>query len=264
MKHKASLMAHCVAYFPDARRSLAAARGLARGGADYLEVQFPFSDPTADGPAIQTACHQALESGFTVDLGFEWIRRLAAELRPQTTEKAPPPIFIMSYANLLVRRGVERFCREAAEAGAAGLIVPDLLPPEDEGLYAACRKEGLEPVPVVSPGISDRRLAALTDDRAGPRPKYLYTTLRRGITGGRTEVGAGQVAHLQRCRAVGARVMAGFGIESPEQVEALAPHTDTLVVGSYFVKQLIELGRGADPEQVESRLRQGVERLSGP
>jgi len=266
---------------------MAAALGLARGGAEYLEVQFPFSDPTADGPAIQTACQAALESGFTVDRGFEWIRRLTAELHTEIHKKAadqaPAPIFIMSYANLLVRRGVERFCREAAEAGAAGLIVPDLLPPEDEGLYAACRKAGLEPIPVVSPGISDRRLAAITGGQpaghpggqleaghepsrpepTGPRPKYLYTTLRSGITGGRTEVGAGQIAHLQRCRAAGAHVMAGFGIESPEQVQALAPHTDTLVVGSHFVKQLIELGSGADQEQVERRLQQGVETLSG-
>ncbi|MCF7951985.1 MAG: tryptophan synthase subunit alpha [Spirochaetaceae bacterium] len=276
MKHKASLMAHCVAYFPDARRSMAAARGLARGGTDYLEVQFPFSDPTADGPAIQTACRAALESGFSVDRGFEWIRRLSLELVTELaaelnktvhptkpTGAGPAPIFIMSYANLLVRRGIERFCREAAEAGAAGLIVPDLLPPEDEGLYAACRKAGLEPIPVVSPGISERRLAAITGGHAGPRPKYLYTTLRSGITGGRTEVGAGQIAHLQRCRAAGAHVMAGFGIESPEQVDALAPHTDTLVAGSYFVKQLIELGSGADPEHVERRLRLGVKSLSG-
>jgi len=75
------IMAHLVAHYPDVERSLAVARGLIRGGAAYLEVQFPFSDPTADGPVIQRACQEALETGFTVDAGFEFVRRVAAEAR---------------------------------------------------------------------------------------------------------------------------------------------------------------------------------------
>jgi len=249
MKHKASIMAHCVAYFPDEERSMAAARGLIRGGAEFIEVQLPFSDPMADGPAIQSACQSALESGFTVDKGLQWTAELAAA--------SPVPVFIMSYGNLLFRRGIERFCREAAEAGAAGLIVPDLLPPQDEGLYAACREAGMAAVPVISPGISDKRLATI----AAERPKYLYTTLRSGITGSRTEVRSEQLQHLQCCRATGANVLAGFGIDSREQVEALGPHVDTLVVGSHFVKALIGLDGAATPEECDQVLQTSIENL---
>jgi tryptophan synthase alpha chain len=163
----------------------------------------------------------------------------------------------MSYANLLYRRGIARFCREAAAAGVWGLIVPDLLPPQDEGLYAACRDAGLAAVPVISPGISNSRLAAI----ATGGPQYLYTTLRSGITGSRTEVGEEQLRHLQRCRATGAHVLAGFGIEGPEQVEALAPHADTLVVGSHFVKQLIALGDAAEPAEYGQAMQAGIEKL---
>ena len=250
MSKPASIMAHCVAYFPDEARSMAAARGLAAGGAAFLEVQMPFSDPMADGPAIQTACQTALDSGFTVDRGLQWIAELAAGADEV-------PVFVMSYGNLLYRRGIGRFCREAAAAGVRGLIVPDLLPPQDEGLYTACRDAGLAAVPVISPGVSDARLAAI----AAEGPRYLYTTLRSGITGSRTEVGAEQLRHLQRCKATGAHVLAGFGIESREQVEALAPHADTLVVGSHFVMRLIALGDAAEPAEYGRAMQAGMEKL---
>lgn len=250
MSKPVSIMAHCVAYFPDEARSLAAARGLLSGGAAFLEVQLPFSDPMADGPAIQTACQTALDNGFTVDKGLRWIEELTAN--------SPAPVFVMSYGNLLYRRGITRFCREAAAAGVRGLIVPDLLPPQDEGLYAACREAGLAAVPVISPGISDARLAAIVAEG----PQYLYTTLRSGITGSRTNVGGEQLRHLQRCRTTGAHVLAGFGIESPEQVEALAPQADTLVVGSHFVKQLIALGDAAEAAEYGRALQTGIEKLS--
>lgn len=250
MNKPASIMAHCVAYFPDEARSMAAARGLATGGAAFLEVQLPFSDPMADGPAIQTACQRALESGFTVDKGLQWIAELAAA--------SSVPVFLMSYANLLYRRGIQRFCREAAAAGVRGLIVPDLLPPQDEGLYAESREAGLAAVPVISPGISDPRLAVI----ASERPKYLYTTLRSGITGSRTEIGSEQLRHLERCQATGAHVLAGFGIDSRKQVEALAPHADSLVVGSHFVKRLSALGERAAPEECEKALQGSIEKLA--
>jgi tryptophan synthase alpha chain len=113
-------------------------------------------------------------------------------------------------------------------------------------------------VPVISPGISNGRLAAI----AAERPQFLYTTLRSGITGSHTEVSNAQLQHLQRCRATGAHVMAGFGIESRKQVEALAPHADTLVVGSHFVKRLIALGDRAAPEECGKALQGSIEKLA--
>ena len=104
------LMAHMVAGYPDYGGSLAIAGALAAGGADYLEVQFPFSDPSADGPLIEKACHAALANGFTVADGF----RLLAAVGGRTGA----PIFVMTYASLVFARGVDRFAAEAAEAGA--------------------------------------------------------------------------------------------------------------------------------------------------
>ena len=106
------IMAHLVAGFPDREGSLAIARTLIDGGCDYLEVQFPFSDPTADGPWIQRACDLALRAGFRLEEGF----RLAGEI----ARLSPVPVFLMSYANPLVVRGVEAFVDEARRAGAAG------------------------------------------------------------------------------------------------------------------------------------------------
>ncbi|MCF7916018.1 MAG: tryptophan synthase subunit alpha [Spirochaetaceae bacterium] len=251
MNKPVSIMAHCVALFPDAERSMAAARALDRGGADYLEVQFPFSDPIADGPAIQTACRTALENGFTVDKGFLWVEKLTAASSAQ--------VYIMSYANLLFRRGIDRFCRDAAEAGAGGLIVPDLLPPADEGLYRACAEHGLDAVPVISPGISDQRLSAIRS----LKPRLIYTTLRSGITGGYTEITDEQLRHLRRCKDTGAHVAAGFGIEGRDQVTALARHTQTLVAGSVFVKQLIDLDEAAPPEKYGEAVRRKLADLYG-
>lgn len=228
-KSTPSIMAHCVCFFPDREKSLAIAQGLAEGGAAALEVQFPFSDPTADGPAIQKASQVALDAGFTIDRGFEWVRSLL-----QTISS---PLFIMTYGNLPFRRGVERFCKDANEAGAEGLIVPDLLPPADEGLYESCRRFGIEAVPVISPGISDERLSAVI--LGGPR--YLYTTLRRGTTGTHTSIGEEHIHHLKRCKKPGVKVLAGFGVESSEQVNALVSYTDYVVVGSFFIKKILSL-----------------------
>ena len=165
------VMTHMVAGYPDREGSMAAARGLIDGGAAYLEIQFPFSDPNADGPVIQAACGRALSGGFSLDEGFALVEEIAG--------LSPGPIFIMSYANPVFTLGIEAFVERALKAGAAGLIVPDLPIEADEGLYAAGRRAGLAVVPVLVPTISPERLELLLKADA----EYLYIALRRGITG---------------------------------------------------------------------------------
>lgn len=246
MSNRVRLMTHLVSHFPNRALSLQAARAMIEGGASYLEIQFPFSDPSADGKLIQTACTEALAAGFTVEGGFGLVRELRGE-----TEL---PIFVMSYANLVFRPGVRAFCERAKEAGATGVIVPDLMPGYDEGLFRLGADAGLEVVPVVAPTISDARLSEV----AALSPRFLYAALRVGITGSYTEIGEDNRRFLKRLAPIGAKVLAGFGIASREQVEALAGEVHALVVGSALVRIIIE----SEPQVLSERIRDRVAALS--
>lgn len=241
------IMAHMVAFFPDRPRSLEVARGLAEGGCAYLELQFPFSDPTADGPDIQAACSAALAAGFTVDAGFELVSEICREVKV--------PVFLMSYANLLFTRGIRQFLSRAAGSGARGVIVPDLPPDYDEGLFQAASELKLAAVPVLSPSMRDDRLARVGKLGA----EYLYVTLRTGTTGRFTEVDGPGRAFLSRVASMNghAKVLGGFGISSREQVAAFSPLVHAVVVGSALVRVV---SAGGD---VRLGVRRKLEELRG-
>jgi len=220
------LMAHMVAGYPSMEQSRLVAHGLAAGGANYIEVQFPFSDPSADGPVIERACQAALDAGFKVADGFALMRELAKELTI--------PLFIMTYGSLVFARGADNFARDAVAAGVRGLIVPDLPPDYSEGLFEAGRAHGLAVVPVIAPEISEARLRAIGQ----LQPEYVYTALRLGITGSKTSLDDKTISYLGRVSALGAKVIAGFGVKSREQMKALAGHAYAAAVGSYFLERL--------------------------
>jgi tryptophan synthase alpha chain len=246
------IMAHLVAGYPDLEASLEVAHGLLEGGCAYLEIQFPFSDPTADGPLIQEACEISLRAGFRVDQGFELVRRVRS--------LSPVPLFLMSYANPVVVRGVTGFLQQAREAGAAGIIVPDLPVDCDEGLYAEGRALGLEAVPVVAPNISDVRLEQVAETGS----RYVYAALRPGITGERTEIGTDNLTFLRRLARPGRQVLAGFGVSTRNQVLALAPHVHAVVVGSAFIRDIREAaGRGAGAGDIGRAVQVRMRELAG-
>ena len=244
---KVNLMAHLVAGYPTQKASLEAARALARGGATYLEVQFPFSDPSADGPAIQAACTQALAAGFKVAKGWELVSVLRQEF-PSI------PIFVMSYASIVVARGVEAFVAEAARH-SVGLIIPDLIPGADEGLFEAGRMAGVPIVPVIVPTVAASRLNELL----ALKPEWVYTAIRTGITGIHTTLTPDLEFFLSGLHAQ-TKVLAGFGIDSPDQVRALAPRAHAVVVGSAFVRTLSQAWGEALPE--DQRLTLVAQRLT--
>jgi tryptophan synthase alpha chain len=223
---KITLMAHLVAGYPDAAGCRAAARGLVEGGASYLEVQIPFSDPSADGPAIRDACSAALAGGVSVKQALD----LVAELRASFPRV---PVFIMAYASLVVTPGAAAFAHAAAGAGAAGLIVPDLPFDADEGLSDSCAAlpEKLCSVPVAAPSMRPDRLEAM----ASLGRLYLYAALRAGITGAATEVGEDTRSFLAAAGKGGSKVLGGFGIRSGAQARAVAPYVHAVVAGSVFV-----------------------------
>lgn len=234
MSGAARIMTHMVACFPDRAASVDVARGLSDGGCSYLEIQFPFSDPTADGPDIQKACTAALAAGFSIAEGF----RLIGDIRRFVSV----PIFLMSYANLLFTHGIDRFLGSCAAAGIHGVIVPDLPPDYDEGLFDAAKRLGIRAVPVVSPSMKQERLS-----RTGAlRPEYIYATLRTGTTGTFTRIDEAGLAFLERVRSLSPaappKVFGGFGISTAEQVLALAPHAHAVVVGSALVREIMKGG----------------------
>jgi tryptophan synthase alpha chain len=217
---KYNLMTHLVAGYPTMAESKKAAFAMAAGGSSYLEVQFPFSDPIADGPLIQGACTEAIDGGFTLNQGFDLIKELSDEL--------DIPVFIMTYANLVIATGIEAFVEKAIRAGAAALIIPDLPYDYDEGLYEAGRKHSMPVVPVVIPGISENRLKSIMD----MKPDYIYTAIRKGITGAKSAIDESTIMFLNSLSGSGIKILAGFGIRDRDQVELLAPHVHSVVVGS--------------------------------
>ena len=279
------IVTHFIAGFPTYEASLEVARGLIAGGAFALEMQIPFSDPSADGPVIESACNTALEGGFTVSDAF----RLLSEIRAESDI----PIFIMSYASLVVTPGVAEFSRRAKAAGASGLIIPDLAPGADEGLYAAAADAGCPAVPVVVPWITDKRLEEILAEPL----EWIYVALRSGITGTYTELGAEQESFLMKLRgrqldrecggagngsaggitcggnagssaaenrSGGPRVMAGFGIQRPEQVAAVVRMADAAIVGSALVNVIAAAwSETSDPKKTGEAARKLTEELRG-
>jgi tryptophan synthase alpha chain len=233
MKHR--IMAHLVAGYPDEEGSLEAARALIDGGASIIEVQFPFSDPSADGPLIQEACTTALERGFTVQRGYSLLEKIKAY--------RDLPLFVMSYAGPVFAKGISNFLKQIKDRGAGGIIVPDLMPGCDEGLYAEGDTLGLPVIPVITPYIGKEREKTIM----ATHPEYVYVALRTGITGSRTALDEERLDFLKRvgtyktAEGSSVRIMAGFGIKENKQIELLAPHIYASIIGSAFVGRIREL-----------------------
>ena len=243
---KNRLMCHLIAGYPGMEESYKIARTMAEAGSAYIEVQFPFSDPSADGPVIQAACTKAIEKGFTVKKGFELIKRISSEF--------DTPVFIMSYSTIACRNGIESFIKRSKKAGAAGLIIPDLLPPDDEGLYKTAEEAGLPVMPVFPVSILPERLEIIKNLKA----EYIYVALRRGITGRKTLISKDQIDFLDNLKNTGAKILAGFGISDRDQVDAVVPHVDAAIIGSALVRTIGDAG-----DNYETALKNKLESLIG-
>ncbi len=222
---KITLMSHLVAGYPTDELAFTAARAMVEGGADILEVQLPFSDPSADGPAIQGACTEVLSRHYRTADGLAFIARLHQAF-PGTL------IYLMSYGSLIYTPGVAEFCKKAAEAGVKGMIIPDLPFDHDEGLTAACTANGMENIPVAAPSMSAARL----DKLAHAGFAHIYAALRTGITGTSTTIDKATVEFLGKVSAGGSKVYGGFGIQEGTQAKTLAPSVEAIVAGSVFVR----------------------------
>ncbi len=206
---RAALMPYLMGGFPDVRASIRVGEAYADNGADLVELGVPYSDPLADGPVIHAAGTRALANGATVDAVIDVGRALAPRL----------PVVLMCYANLVYARGAEAFAAALAEAGIAGLIVPDLPLEEAPEILAACDGAGIALVPLVAPTTPEERLA-----RIGARARgFVYTVSVAGTTGERDAVSGSLAEVIARTAAhTDVPVAVGFGIGTPEQAAAAA------------------------------------------
>ncbi len=237
------LMTHVVAGYPDLKTSEDLILTMSEAGADFIEIQIPFSDPMADGPTIMHANQISLDRGTRVEDCFT----LAEKLRGRITA----PLLFMSYINVPFRMGFDDFIKRSAGAGISGLILPDL--PYDESMdenpsspksfnhyTELCDAANVCPIYVVSPDISLPRLQRISSLGRG----FIYTTLKVGITGGQTATGEKGLAFLDVLgRETKLPIAAGFGISTPEQAKALDGRADIAVVGSQLIRIFEKEGR---------------------
>lgn len=247
---KIKLMSHLVAGYPTDNLALTVARSLVKGGADILEIQLPFSDPSADGPAIQKACTKVLSRNYKTQEGLAFIAKLHAEF-PNI------PIYLMSYASLVYTPGVDKFCKRASQAGVTGMIIPDLPFDCDEGLTASCKKYGMENIPVAAPSMTDERLKKM----ANAGFKYIYAALRVGITGLNTNIDSKTIEFLKKVGEGGSKIYGGFGISSVEQSKALAKSVEAIVAGSVFVRIISE--NQNNPDKLAEEVTKKAKELTG-
>ncbi len=221
--------------YPDMETTAACVHAMAAAGADLIELGIPFSDPTAEGPVIQTANAQALAAGVTTDKIFD----MAAELR----KDVGVPMVFMTYANVVFSYGMDRFLERAAAVGMDGLILPDVPFEEKEEFAVPCRRYGLDMISLVAP-TSEGRIAMIAKEAEG----FLYVVSSLGVTGTRTEINTDLDAIVKLVRENTKIPCAiGFGISTPEQARKMAGIADGAIVGSAIIKLLTQYGKDAAP-----------------
>ena len=227
---RAGLVTFITAGDPDYDTSLAMLKGLPAAGADIIELGMPFSDPMADGPAIQHASQRALRAGQTMKKTLSMVREFRKE--DQAT-----PIVLMGYYNPIYVYPVDGFVRDASEAGADGLIIVDLPPEEDEELRPAAVAAGLNLIRLATPTTDAKRLPAVLANTSG----FVYYVSIAGITGTAAPDVTSVGAHVERIKAhTDLPIAIGFGVKSPEQVHDLARIAEGVVVGSALVAAIAE------------------------
>ena len=227
---------------PDFETSREIVLGLPAAGVDVIELGMPFTDPMADGPAIQRAGQRALAGGHTMDRTFDLVRALR-----ETDDTTP--VVLMGYYNPIYTRGVERFLNDAREAGVDGLIIVDLPPEEDDELCLPALAAGVDFIRLATPTTDDSRLPAVLTNTSG----FVYYVSITGITGS-AEADAGAIApEITRIKAsTPLPVCVGFGIRTPKAAGAIAAVADGAVVGSAIVERI---GAGESPADVLTFVR---------
>ncbi|TWI57544.1 tryptophan synthase alpha chain [Pseudomonas duriflava] len=233
---RAALVTYTTGGDPDYATSLAILKGLPKAGADVIELGMPFTDPMADGPAIQAAALRALKSGQTLAKTLNMVR----EFRQEESET---PLVLMGYYNPIHRYGVERFLAEAKDAGVDGLIVVDLPPEHDAELCDPAQAVGIDFIRLTTPTTDNNRLPRVLNSSSG----FVYYVSVAGVTG----AGSATTEHIEHAvtrlrQFTQLPLCVGFGIRTPEQARVVAQLADGVVVGSALVDQIAKANSSAE------------------
>ncbi|WP_109506346.1 tryptophan synthase subunit alpha [Nocardioides speluncae] len=227
---RAALVGYLPAGFPDVPGAIDALKVMVDAGVDVVEIGLPYSDPVMDGPTIQAAAQQALDGGVRTADVLRTVEAVAA---------TGAPTLIMTYWNPVERYGVDRFARDLASAGGAGLITPDLTPDSGAEWIAAADAHDLDKVFLVAPSSTDERIAMTVDNCRG----FVYATAVMGVTGVRTSTSDLAQPLVARTKKVtDLPVGVGLGVSNGDQAAEIAAYADGVIVGSAFVRTLLDAG----------------------
>jgi tryptophan synthase alpha chain len=250
-EERAALVGYLPAGFPDVDGGIEALKAMVEAGCDVIEVGLPYSDPVMDGPTIQTAAQQALDGGVRTRDVLQTVEAVAA---------TGTPTLVMTYWNPVERYGVDRFAADLAAAGGAGAITPDLIPDEAQEWLAASQQRDLDRVFLVAPSSTEARLRSTTAACRG----FVYAASTMGVTGTRATVSDAAETLVRRTRAVAGDlpVCVGLGVSDAAQAAEVAAFADGVIVGSAFVRAVLDAGderAAADAvTRLAAELAQGV------
>jgi len=228
------LMTHIVLGYPSLDDSYRVIETMFKAGVDLMELQIPFSEPTADGPVITRANQEALKKGITVEQCLETAQRI--------TGSFDIPFLFMTYYNIPFKYGIERFVLAMLQRGIRGAIIPDLPPEEGNDYLDTMHKHGLDPVLIFSPTTSLERMRYIASSARG----FIYCVARKGVTGRDTDLSAELASYLGRCReATTLPVAVGFGIREKADLDFLKGKADIAVIGTQSIRIMEEKGIAA-------------------
>ncbi|MEW9531451.1 tryptophan synthase subunit alpha [Microbispora sp. NPDC049125] len=225
---RAALIGYLPAGFPTKDGGVAAATAMVEAGCDVIEIGLPYSDPLMDGPTIQDAVHRSLSNGTRIADVFRTVEGVAA---------SGAATLVMTYWNPIDRYGAERFARDLASAGGVGTITPDLTPEESQPWLEASEEAGIDTVFLVAPSSPDERIDRVARCCTG----FVYAASLMGVTGARESVGAAAEGLVKRTRAhTDLPVCVGLGVGTGAQAAEVAAYADGVIVGSAFIRRLLD------------------------
>ncbi|NJD76209.1 MAG: tryptophan synthase subunit alpha [Candidatus Methanoperedens sp.] len=244
-RDEGALIAYICAGDPTPEGTKEYVTALVRGGADIIELGLPFSDPVADGPTIQAGIERALNGGMTPDIYFRMVGSLKVHI----------PLVVMTYYNLIFKRGLEKFVKDCASSGISGIIVPDLPAEESGELAGLCEKNEIDLIFLVAPTTTESRMEQILTRGTG----FIYLVARLGVTGARSDIAVSTSELIRRVRTDTPKAV-GFGISNGRQAaEIISAGADGVIVGSAFV-DIIAKGKDV-PNKLEalaSELKDGI------
>jgi tryptophan synthase alpha chain len=251
-ENRSALIGYLPVGFPDVPTSIAAMQAMVAGGADIIEVGVPYSDPGMDGPTIQAAVEPAVRAGVGMPDALAAVAAVAA---------AGAAAVVMSYWNPVNRYGIARFAADLSAAGGAGAITPDLIPDEAGEWLAASEERGLDRVFLVAPSSTDARVVSTVAASRG----FVYAASTMGVTGVRSSVSTTATTLVERVRrlAPGIAVCVGLGVSDADQAAEVAAFADGVIVGSAFVRRLLDSPDAAGVRaagELAAELAEGVRR----